>query len=105
MADVSDLNSVADIVWGVLSWLDDEREKAGRCPCCGRTAAEGSHDTEFDCGQLLIAFDILIRYQAAAAGAAYLRNALADLAHSHEPGCDLLNGGTACSCSPYKDEP
>jgi len=23
---------------------------------------------------------------------------------SHEPGCDLVHGGTCCSCSPYKDE-
>lgn len=33
---------------------------------------------------------------------------LARLAHgmltpSHEPGCDLVNGGARCSCSPWKE--
>ena len=65
MPNADDLNIVGDAISGVLGWLDSERERAGQCPCCGRTIAEGAHDTEFDCGQLVIGFDILIRYQAA----------------------------------------
>ena len=35
---------------------------------------------------------------------AVLTGILMGRSESHEPGCDLLAGGTTCSCSPHKEE-
>jgi len=64
--DTSGLNYAADSIIMAIDWFNAERERAGRCPCCGRLPAEGPHDYEQPCGRLLTAFDGLLQFIAAA---------------------------------------